>query len=390
MQVCELASEDGAGGAHQRDRRGLRRPARVRPRGRGRGQRPGDGRVGPPGGGRARSRRRCATPPDPPGRSDAGRLDGPVARRASKWSARRWREAACGLLGKLLRDEHELVTLIEGEGRRRRRHPAGHRVARRAPPRPGGRGPPRRPAAVPVPDQHRVSDRARRLQRLAEIPVREVHAGGDKRAEALGGLGITTRPRPDHPLPAPLHRPHAPGRRGRHGRRRGVARPGRGASRCRSRRTRQGRALVELDVDDGTGRCGSPSSTSRGAPSSSRRGPRRCSSGSSTPTGASASSPTRSSTWWATARAGSSPSTRRRRSRASPDGSSASGSPRRCGGRATARRSRSPSAGATSSTSSTGPTAFRGHPRARVVRRAATGPGAGSPSTSCCGCSSRW
>ena len=35
-------------------------------------------------------------------------------------------------------------------------------------------------------------------------------------------------------------------------------------------------------------------------------------------------------------------------------------------------------------------TAFSGHPRAVVVRRARRGAGAGWPSTSCCGSSSRW
>ena len=91
------------------------------------------------------------------------------------------------------------------------------------------------------------------LTRLAEIPVREVHKVGDKRAEALAGHRHHERPRPPHPLPAPLHRPHPASRRGGHADGRGVPGAGHASTPVRARRTRQGRALVELDVDDGTG-----------------------------------------------------------------------------------------------------------------------------------------
>ena len=41
--------------------------------------------------------------------------------------------AACGLLDLLVTEEHDLVTIIEGEGSGRRRHPPDHRVAARGP-----------------------------------------------------------------------------------------------------------------------------------------------------------------------------------------------------------------------------------------------------------------
>jgi ATP-dependent DNA helicase RecG len=90
------------------------------------------------------------------------------------------------------------------------------------------------------------------LTRLAEIPVGEVHKVGDKRAEALAALDITTV------LDLITHYPRRYIDRTRQadvaGMRMGeeslvLAR----VDAVRSRRTRQGRALVELDVDDGTG-----------------------------------------------------------------------------------------------------------------------------------------
>ncbi len=90
------------------------------------------------------------------------------------------------------------------------------------------------------------------LTRLAEIPVREVHKVGDKRAEALSALDITTV------LDLITHYPRRYIDRTRQadvaGMRMGeeslvLAR----VDAVRTRRTRQGRALVELDVDDGTG-----------------------------------------------------------------------------------------------------------------------------------------
>ena len=90
------------------------------------------------------------------------------------------------------------------------------------------------------------------LTRLAEIPVREVHKVGDKRAEALSAIDITTV------LDLITHYPRRYIDRTRQadvaGMRMGeeslvLAR----VDAVRTRRTRQGRALVELDVDDGTG-----------------------------------------------------------------------------------------------------------------------------------------
>jgi ATP-dependent DNA helicase RecG len=90
------------------------------------------------------------------------------------------------------------------------------------------------------------------LTRLAEIPVHEVNRVGEKRAEALAALGIDTV------LDLVTHYP-----------RRYIDRTRRAdvvdmqvgqeslvmatVTSARSRRTRQGRTIVELDVDDGTG-----------------------------------------------------------------------------------------------------------------------------------------
>ena len=90
------------------------------------------------------------------------------------------------------------------------------------------------------------------LSTLAEVPVSEVHKIGDKRAEALAALDITSV------LDLITHYPRRYIDRTRQadvaGMRMGeeslvLAR----VDAVRSRRTRQGRALVELDVDDGTG-----------------------------------------------------------------------------------------------------------------------------------------
>jgi len=92
----------------------------------------------------------------------------------------------------------------------------------------------------------------RTLAQLAAIPVGEVRRIGEKRAEALGALGIATV------LDLVTHYPRRYIDRTRQadvaGMRMGeeslvLAR----VTQARSRRTRQGRALVELDVDDGTG-----------------------------------------------------------------------------------------------------------------------------------------
>ncbi len=92
----------------------------------------------------------------------------------------------------------------------------------------------------------------RMLSALAKIPVQEVRKVGDKRAEALSALDITTV------LDLITHYPRRYIDRTRQadvaGMRMGeeslvLAR----VDAVRARRTRQGRALVELDVDDGTG-----------------------------------------------------------------------------------------------------------------------------------------
>src|SRR5579863_7671496 len=120
-------------------------------------------------------------------------------------------------------------------------------MAGRAAPRHRRRGPPRRPTALSVPHQHRVSDPAadgQTLGRLATIAVREVKRVGDKRAEALATLDITTV------LDLITHYPRRYIDRTRQadvaGMRMGeeslvMAR----VEAVRSRRTRQGRALVE-------------------------------------------------------------------------------------------------------------------------------------------------
>src|SRR5690606_18207324 len=86
------------------------------------------------------------------------------------------------------RDDHR------GRGRLRRLHPPAHRVAGRAPARRGRRGPPRRPAPVPVPVRDRVARVAvaRRLRQLAALPVTELRGVGPERARALGEIGIET------------------------------------------------------------------------------------------------------------------------------------------------------------------------------------------------------
>jgi len=102
-----------------------------------------------------------------------------------------------------------------------------------------------------LPRQHRVST-GQTLQHLAGLSVRQVKRVGDKRADALGALGIS------NVLDLITHYPRRYIDRTRQA---DVAALDLGeeslvlarVSAARSRRTRQGRALVELDVDDGTG-----------------------------------------------------------------------------------------------------------------------------------------
>ncbi|MGH9018704.1 MAG: ATP-dependent DNA helicase RecG, partial [Acidimicrobiales bacterium] len=90
------------------------------------------------------------------------------------------------------------------------------------------------------------------LQRLAVIPVAEIKRIGDKRAEALAGLGIETV------LDLVTHYPRRYIDRSRQADVVGMTMGEESlvlarVAAVRSRRTRQGRALVELDVEDGTG-----------------------------------------------------------------------------------------------------------------------------------------
>ena len=98
----------------------------------------------------------------------------------------------------------------------------------------GRRGPPRRPAAVPVPVRHRVSGRApgRRWQGIDVARARR--ASARRRSTPSTSVGIEHRPRPAHDLPAPLHRPHRPGRHRRPRRGRGGHDRGHGRSGCRA------------------------------------------------------------------------------------------------------------------------------------------------------------
>jgi len=92
----------------------------------------------------------------------------------------------------------------------------------------------------------------RSLRALADIPVGEIRRIGDKRAEALAALGIMSV------LDLLTHYPRRYIDRTRQADVAGL-RPGEESlllatvRSCRARRTRQGRALVELEVDDGTG-----------------------------------------------------------------------------------------------------------------------------------------
>jgi ATP-dependent DNA helicase RecG len=91
------------------------------------------------------------------------------------------------------------------------------------------------------------------LQRLAEIPVGDIKRVGEKRAEALAGLDITTV------LDLITHYPRRYIDRSRQADVAGMTMGEESLVLARvesvkSRRTRQGRALVELDIDDGTGR----------------------------------------------------------------------------------------------------------------------------------------
>ncbi len=110
--------------------------------------------------------------------------------------------------GPRARDRHD----HRGRGRVAGDHPAPRGVAARQPGRLRGRGPPRRPAAVPVPVRHRVA-RPDGTAPLAARPAAGHPAEGRRRGQgrrarqARGAVGA----RPAHLLPAALPRPHQPG-----------------------------------------------------------------------------------------------------------------------------------------------------------------------------------
>ncbi len=104
----------GPGDPDQHGGRGVRGPAGLRPGGPRRRERRGHGGLRPQGRARrgdpGRARRR-----QPGGPHQGGRLAGPVAPR-HRGPADTLPGAACDLLDALVTDEHELVTVIEGDG----------------------------------------------------------------------------------------------------------------------------------------------------------------------------------------------------------------------------------------------------------------------------------
>ena len=221
-QVDDPDRQDGAGGADPGRRRGLRRADGLRPRGRRRRERERDAR-----GGRQRRRRRGH-----PGRARLGlrrradrrgRLARHRPRRDPGGGEGAVRAPPPGCSTSCSTDDHEIVTLIEGEGADAGRHPPHHRVAGRAPTRTSRRGPPRRPAALPLLRRHRVA-----RSTYPDADVRSRSAGGPCGARAwcievaprsssltvaLAGCGAD----PDLPVPGRdpgRHRPAATGRCG--------------------------------------------------------------------------------------------------------------------------------------------------------------------------------
>ncbi len=157
-------------------------------------------------------------------------------------------DAVCKLLEELVDDDSEIVTVLVGSDAPAHEptHPRAHRVpvpARR------GRVPRRRPAPVPVPRRRGVTPS--RCRELADLPVRELASVGPKLEERLADMGIETV------LDVLQHYP-----------RRWVDRTEKAdiatlavgeeatvfaeVRTIHGRRTRQGRALVEAVVYDGT------------------------------------------------------------------------------------------------------------------------------------------
>ena len=241
---------------HPRDPGGLRRPARVRPRRRrarrtpaamaGR-RRPGARRGGDPGG---PGERVAVGPRSRPGTGSGCRAAG------SSRSPRTLSEATCGLLAKLLGDGDEIVTLIEGAGRDRRRHPQGDRVAARAPAGRLPRAAPRGPAALPVPRLGRVSEAAGRPHvavprgRRASRELRSVKA---RKAAGLEAMGIETV------LDLLMHYPRRYVDRRHQSEIAALVEDEEAmvtatVRRVSARRTRGGKTMVQVVVEDGTGR----------------------------------------------------------------------------------------------------------------------------------------
>src|SRR4051812_28539495 len=118
----------------------------------------------------------------------------------------------------------------------------------RAPSRRQHRSAPRRPAALPVPDLRRVVA-ARRLAQLAKIPVTELKGVGQKKAEALELMEFETV------LVLLIHYPRRYIDRTQQATIRDLkvgdeAMVLATVKRVQSRRTRNRRALVEIDVFD--------------------------------------------------------------------------------------------------------------------------------------------
>ena len=132
---------------------------------------------------------------------------------------------------------------------------------------------------------------------LAELPVTVLKGVGPERAKALEQDRHRDGPRPPHALPAPLPRQDEAVVDPRPARRRVERGCSGGWSSATSSRAGVGaRRAPSSASPTAPATCGSRSSTSRGAPGSSRRAPRPCSSARSPSTGASSRWPTRRST----------------------------------------------------------------------------------------------
>ena len=164
-------------------------------------------------------------------------------------------EATCALLAKLLGDGDEIVTIVEGAGAKRGRHAADLGVA------PGElaggitRAPPRGPAALPVPGIGRVSTAAggRTLRFLADKAVAELRSVKARKASGLESMGIETV------LDLLMHYPRRYVDRRHQSEIAALAEDEEAmvtatVLRVSARRTRAGKSMAEVVVEDGTGR----------------------------------------------------------------------------------------------------------------------------------------